>query len=245
MTIDVAFIPSTHTSYDLKRYEGFRKYRFICTYPSIKVGDIITSPDYGEQKLIVTEVFPRDERTTHQGITLKTINIGTLNIHTSQRADLNPTTEMDKRNISITLEQAREWYKSGNATLRKLALAAFTEEELEAYSYEQIMKEISCSTTCSCLAYPVIDEKATKALNKLRSIAFFLNERWHKNTIGTGFFLTPSTQLEYAVEDRKYGWAILKHSSVRYPGVIYFKSKEAAMKALKIAYTEGWLDDLK
>ena len=101
------------------------------------------------------------------------------------------------------------------------------------------MKEISCSTTCSCLTYPVIDEKATKALNKLRSIAFFLNERWHKNTIGTGFFLTPSTQLEYAVEDRKYGWAILKHSNVKYPGVIYFKSKEAAMKALKIAYTEG------
>lgn len=152
---------------------------------------------------------------------------------------------MDKRNISTTLEQAREWYKSGNATLRKLALAAFTKEELEVYSYEQIMKEISCSTTCSCLTYPMMEEKATKALNKLRSIAFFLNEGWCKYTIGTGFFLTFSSQLECAVEDRKYGWSILKHSNVKYPGVIYFKSKDAAMKALMIAHTEGWLNDLK
>lgn len=117
---------STHTSYDLKRYEGFKKYRFICTYPSIKVDDIITSPDYGEQKLIVTEVFPRDERTTHQGITLKTINIGTLNIHMSQRANLNPTTENGQKEQSVSLLNKQEkWYKSGNATLRKLALAAF------------------------------------------------------------------------------------------------------------------------
>lgn len=245
MTIDVAFIPSTHTSYDLKRYEGFKKYRFICTYPSIKVGDIITSPDYGEQKLTVTEVFPRDERTTHQGITLKTINIGTLNIHMSQRADLNPTTEMDKRNISITLEQAREWYKSGNATLRKLALAAFTEEELEAYSYEQIMQNISCSTTCSCLTYPALEESAVHALNKLRNVAYFLNEGWKRRITDPGFFITPNTQLEYSIEGKKYGWAILKHVNVKYPGVIYFKSKEIAERALDIAYKEGWLNDLR
>lgn len=245
MIIDIAFIPGSHTSYDLKRYEGFKKYRFICTYPSIKVGDIITSPDYKKQRMIVTEVFPEDKRTIHQGIALKTINIDTLNIHMSQRADLNTTTEMDKRNISITLEQAREWYKSGNATLRKLALGAFTEKELETYSYEQIMKRITYPITCSFLTYPAIDKKVITALNKLRNIASFLNEGWQKYIPGTGFFLTPSTRFDYDIEGKKYGWAILRHSNVKYPGVIYFKSKEAAMEALEIAYTEGWLDDLK
>lgn len=244
MTIDIAFIPETYTSDDLDKCRCFKRYRFICTYPSIKVGDIITSPDYGEQKMIVTDIFPRDDNTVYSGIILKTINISTINIHKLQKDNSNHTTKMDKRNISITLEQAKEWYKSEDATLRKLALAAFTEEELKL-GYDKVLEEICTSLACSCLYYPRNNNKEVQALIKLRNVAYFLNDGWCKGTIGTGFFLTPSTQLEYAVEDRKYGWAILKHSNVKYPGVIYFKSKDVAMKALKIAYTEGWLNDLK
>ena len=36
-----------------------------------------------------------------------------------------------KRNITITLEKAREWYNSDNELLKKLALQAFSKEELE------------------------------------------------------------------------------------------------------------------
>lgn len=245
MTIDVAFIPETYTSNDLDKCRCFKKYRFICTYPSIKVGDIITSPDYGEQKLIVTEVFPRDERTTYQGITLKTINIGSLNINMSQRADLNPTTEIDKRNISITLEQAKEWYKSENTTLKKLALIAFTEEELEINSYEQIMEETTLSTTCSCLIHPIIERKTVEALSKLRNMAHFLNKGWKKDSENTGYFIAPELTLEFGMTARKYNWLVLKHVKAKYPGIVYFKSSKDAVKALEIAYTEGWLDDLK
>lgn len=244
MTIDVVFLPCPCTSYDLGRYRCFKKYRFICTYPSIKVGDVITSPDYID-KMMVMGVYPDDERKIYQGITLKTIRISALNVYRPRREGLNLTTEMGKRNISITLEQAREWYKSGNATLRKLALAAFTEEELEAYSYEQIMQNISCSTTCSCLTYPALEESAVHALNKLRNVAYFLNEGWKRRITDQGFFITPNTQLEYSIEGKKYGWAILKHVTVEYPGVIYFKSKEIAERALDIAHKEGWLNDLR
>jgi hypothetical protein len=38
---------------------------------------------------------------------------------------------MDTRNVSVTLEKAREWYNSGNATLKEVALQAFKEEELK------------------------------------------------------------------------------------------------------------------
>ena len=44
---------------------------------------------------------------------------------------LNKQIIMETRNISVTLEQAREWYNSRNATLRTLALNAYTNEELE------------------------------------------------------------------------------------------------------------------
>lgn len=246
MTIDVAFMPSTHTSFDVRRYEGFKKYRFICTYPFIKVGDVITSPDYSS-RMIVTEVYPKDERTTHCGITLKTINISTVNIHKSQREDINNPTEMDKRTVCINLCQAREWYKSGNAALRKVALTAFTEEELEGMSYEQIMKEIAPATDCSCLYYPSKDFKEIQALIRLRNIAYYLNNGWERGVPNTGFFLVPNTHsaLGYNIEEQMYGWAVIKHVSVKYPGVIYFKSKEAAVKALKIAYKEGWLKDME
>ena len=38
---------------------------------------------------------------------------------------------MNTRNVSVTLEKAREWYNSGNAALKEVALQAFKEEELK------------------------------------------------------------------------------------------------------------------
>jgi hypothetical protein len=38
---------------------------------------------------------------------------------------------MNTRNVSVTLEKAREWYNSGNAILKEVALQAFKEEELK------------------------------------------------------------------------------------------------------------------
>lgn len=243
MTIDIAFIPDSHSSYELERYRNLKKYRFICINPCIKVGDIITSPDY-KGRMIVTSVHPKDNGLFYLDMRLKVIVISTINTYKFQGETIKNSEEMDKRNISITLEQAREWYKSGNATLLKLALAVFTKEELEAYSYEQIMKEVSSSTTFSCITHPIIEEEAIKALNKLRNIAFYFNGRWNKNTTETGFFLSPRTWSS-TEGTQKYGWAILKHVNIKYPGIIYFKSEDAAMKALEIAYTEGWLYNLK
>lgn len=38
---------------------------------------------------------------------------------------------MEKRNITITIDKAREWYNSENDTLKKIALQAFSENELK------------------------------------------------------------------------------------------------------------------
>ena len=44
---------------------------------------------------------------------------------------------METRNISLTLEEAKEWYNS-NIILRDVALKAFTKEELETPSFKNI-----------------------------------------------------------------------------------------------------------
>lgn len=38
---------------------------------------------------------------------------------------------MEERNITVTLYKAREWYNSGNESLREIALQAFSENELK------------------------------------------------------------------------------------------------------------------
>lgn len=45
---------------------------------------------------------------------------------------------MEERNITITLEKAREWYNSRNATLKEIALQAFSEEELTTFDFTKI-----------------------------------------------------------------------------------------------------------
>lgn len=54
---------------------------------------------------------------------------------------------MESRNISLTLEKAREWYNSGSADLREVVLQAYTEEELKKKSFRDIKTfEDACYT---------------------------------------------------------------------------------------------------
>ena len=43
-----------------------------------------------------------------------------------------------ERNITITLEKAREWYNSDNESLKEVALQEFSEEELAAFDFTKI-----------------------------------------------------------------------------------------------------------
>ena len=46
----------------------------------------------------------------------------------------------EKRNIQISLEEAREWYNSGNSFKRELALKAYSEDELSINNYSNIIR---------------------------------------------------------------------------------------------------------
>ena len=45
---------------------------------------------------------------------------------------------MKERNVTITLDKAKEWFNSGNVTLKEIALQAFNEEELTTFDFTKI-----------------------------------------------------------------------------------------------------------
>lgn len=89
---------------------------------------------------------------------------------------------MIKRNVSITLEKAQEWYNSGNESLKEIALQAFNENELK-FDFRNIK---SLSDACSVLGlnyseilsescYMKIISKASAAMFNLNIIKKALN----------------------------------------------------------------------
>ena len=89
---------------------------------------------------------------------------------------------MEKRNITITLEKAVEWFNSGNKELENLALQAFTERELK-YDFKYIT---DFKKACEALSFGYEDmsnlvriiakySKASAAMFKLNIIRKALN----------------------------------------------------------------------
>ena len=66
---------------------------------------------------------------------------------------------MEKRNISISLEKAKEWYEGGNITLKQPALEAYSEEELkEEITYSDILDKLwrkRCSILMNWMSYSI------------------------------------------------------------------------------------------
>lgn len=103
---------------------------------------------------------------------------------------------METRNISLTLEEAKEWYNS-NIILRDIALKAFTKEELE-YSFRNIKSfRDACYTlginhVSACVRADNIAaiSKASAAMFKLNIIRKALNKDYKLN-------LTESPKIHY------------------------------------------------
>lgn len=45
---------------------------------------------------------------------------------------------MEKRNVTVTLDKAREWFNNGNESLKEIALQAFSKEELTVFDFTRI-----------------------------------------------------------------------------------------------------------
>lgn len=130
---------------------------------------------------------------------------------------------METRNITLTLQKAREFYNSGNAALREVALQAFTQEELTPPKYTDIK---SFNDACKVLnlsddlvSYDISLMNRAEANTGTHLVAIYkidiirkaLNKGWNPR-ITRGSIYTPYIQMypsEVAklVADRR-GWNI-------------------------------------
>ena len=132
---------------------------------------------------------------------------------------------METRNISVTLEQAREWYNSENNTLRTLALNAYTKDELEL-SYNLI--EFKVDPIGVYYDIPRDEVRKFEVLAKLATIAKYYNKDWKKTACNTGYFIGNYNNGNSPTID------IYTNNKAQYAGVVYFKNYEDAIKAIKI-----------
>ena len=138
---------------------------------------------------------------------------------------------MEKRNIQISLEEAREWYNSGDSFKKELALKAYKEEELRELSYSAIL---------DMLPEDVINKNIQKYLEyvELINVASYLNSiyppEYYKGFKGNSqYIITLNSNNRHIIEYK--GFRIYRIFSV-FPQVYlaYFNSEEAAKRAIDI-----------
>lgn len=213
-TIEVIF---TNTRRDPKITDT--KYLFLCNNLEVCIGDLITDRRYST-KLLVINIYDRDGAIQNEHA-LKIVHTDVI--------------EHQARNISITLEQAREWYFGDNETLKTLALSAYNESEL-CNSYDYISKQVDAKFIK--LRVPFENNMFFIALSKLSTIANYYNNGWKKIEFNTGYFIGKSAIGVKAIETSYKDIYIFKHDNVKYPGIVYFKNKEDVIKALHILNKE-------
>lgn len=223
---------------------SYKRYKFLCNYGVVSIYDMVEDPRYTTKMMVVGFTFDTDR--VQQGITLKDIYITKVNgqvitqpaglvngslVGSDSDIDKQRTNNMEeKRNIKVTLEQAIEWYNSGNSTLRTLALSAYTEDELKL-NFKYINSKV-CNTGFY-VNVPVNEVEKYKTLTDLAIIAKFFNGSWKKTINNAGYFISNCSRRNN-VACTYNGVDIYQHLCVQHAGIIYFKNKEDVIKAVEI-----------
>lgn len=210
---------------------NMKQYKFLCPYDMVQVGDMIEDDRYSQRMQVVG--CTQCVNDVQDGIILKTIQPSKINgikVICDWSTNNKQIGNMEARNISVNIEQAREWYNSGNSTLRTLALNAYTEQELMGYDYiKQLVKREATS-----VIVPEGEVKKINVYSRLAIVAKYFNGSWNKTTRNTGYFLGNYSTSCGPVVDTCNGVGVYQHNMVQYAGVIYFKNQEDAIKAVKI-----------
>lgn len=202
---------------------SINKYLFLCNSCEVFIGDLITDERYSN-KLQVINIYDTSEP-VQKGWRLKIVHIDKI--------------EHKTRAIPIDLEQAREWYNSNNELLKKLALTAYSKQELCSYKYI----ESQVDTTSTVLSLPAEALWVFNTLAIFTVIARYFNAGWTKTESNTGYFIGKSKINVNATATSYKNIYIFRHDNVKYPGIVYFKNKEDVIKALHILGEEN-LNDL-
>lgn len=140
---------------------------------------------------------------------------------------------MEERNVTVTLDKAREWYNSGNESLREIALQAFNESEIKfnfrnIKSLEDACKVLNLNYRDVVFTASDVEEfsKASAALFKLSVIRKALN-------LGQDLHLTKNPDSSYihypnvpfVLEDSTVFYRELKSGTMKIIGKIKSEGK--------------------
>lgn len=199
-----------------------KEYTFkIPKMPFVKEGDILRNKNYSNAPMKVVKVFGYPVNNIYNGFILKELSPFDTQIETSStRFNNNQTSNnMKKRNITVSLEEAKNWYNGKDQTLRRLALQAYTERELS--EPQNFKKEIDSELILNM---------------ELRVIAKYFNGTWKPNMNKTKYFLARthhSYDLPNSIKlDSDY--CIGTHERVMYPGIAYFQNQEDVRKTYEM-----------
>lgn len=220
----------------------------------VREGDILRNPNYGNAPMKVVRVFDYLVNNVYNGYILKELEPLDTQIESpSARFDNNQTNNnMEKRNITVSLEEARKWYNGEDQTLRKLALQAYTEKELsEPQSLKEVLEALgihsfqlnmkldgkSAASTMKLSKEIGIEIDSELILHmKLGFIARYFNGTWRPDMKQTKYFLARthySYDLPNSIQlDNNY--CIGTHERVMYPGIVYFQKQEDVKKAYEM-----------
>lgn len=207
-----------------------------------QIGDVLRDERYSDRiKIVKIQHFPQDMY-YYKGFRLVTLSSLYTKITEKAKQD------MEKRNIQVSLEEARNWYNGKDNTLKRLALQVYTEEELnKPQSYSKMLNNMGISHFSVEVA---IDHKFNRNIDslsdkvtretmiyaKMMVIAYYLHKNWTPKLCDTKYFIgmySNSTSIEPEVVLGN-GYGVFRHTSVWYPGIVYFKTVEEATEAWKL-----------
>ena len=210
----------------------------------VKEGDILRNINYQNSPMKVIKVFdyPVGVCNFYNGHLLKELLPDDTQIESpSTRFNNNQTNNnMEKRNITVSLEEARNWYNGENQTLRKLALQAYTEKELnEPQSFKEVLESLGIQSINVGMkmngkevsSVEIGNELATHI--KLMFIAKYFNGTWKPEINKTKYFLARTHYSPYSIK-LDTGFGIGAHERVMYPGIVYFQKQEDVRKAYEM-----------
>ena len=215
----------------------------------VKEGDILRNTNYQNSPMKVVRVFdyPVGVYNIYNGHLLKELLPCETSIETpSTRFNNNQTSNMEKRNITVSLEEAREWYNGENQILRKLALQAYTEKELsEPQNFKEVLESLGVQSLNVGMKVNGKEVSSVEMGNelaihiKLMFIAKYFNGTW-KPDDKTKYFLAKIPHSYVLPNSIKLdnGYYIGTHETVVYPGIVYFKKQEDVRKAYEMLKDE-------
>ena len=226
----------------------------------VKEGDILRNTNYQNSPMKVIRVFdyPVGVCNFYNGHLLKELLPCETSVETpSTRFNNNQTNNnVEKRNITVSLEEARNWYNGKDQTLRRLALQAYTEKELnEPQSFKEVLEALGIQSLNLNMKLGGKDASSTIKLSKeigieigmtltlhmkLALIAKYFNGTWRPEMDKTKYFLA-RTPYSYDVPNSiklDNGFYIGTHERVMYPGIVYFQKQEDVKKAYEMLKDE-------